>query len=93
MARKTIAFFGADMIGGTFARLCALKGLSNVALQDVVEGPPRRGGRETSGSEMHRSHGCRALVRSAAAHPLPMFRPAAVRRRGGSPTAGTSPPL
>jgi len=38
MARKKIALVGAGMIGGTLAHLCALKGLADVALLDVVEG-------------------------------------------------------
>ena len=41
MARKKIALVGAGMIGGTLAHLCALKGLADVALLDVVEGMPQ----------------------------------------------------
>jgi len=41
MARKKIALIGAGMIGGTLAHLCALKGLGDVALFDVVEGMPQ----------------------------------------------------
>jgi malate dehydrogenase len=41
MARKKIALVGAGMIGGTLAHLCALKGLGDVALLDVVEGMPQ----------------------------------------------------
>ena len=41
MARKKIALIGAGMIGGTLAHLCALKGLADVALFDVVEGMPQ----------------------------------------------------
>ena len=41
MARKKIALVGAGMIGGTLAHLCALKGLGDVALLDVVEGLPQ----------------------------------------------------
>jgi len=41
MARKKIALVGAGMIGGTLAHLCALKGLADVALLDVVEGLPQ----------------------------------------------------
>ncbi len=38
MARRKIALVGAGMIGGTLAHLCALKGLGDVVLFDVVEG-------------------------------------------------------
>jgi malate dehydrogenase len=41
MARKKIALVGAGMIGGTMAHLCALKGLGDVVLLDVVEGLPQ----------------------------------------------------
>src|SRR6187397_200518 len=41
MPRKKIALIGAGMIGGTLAHLCALKGLGDVALFDVVEGMPQ----------------------------------------------------
>ena len=41
MARKKIALIGAGMIGGTLAHLCALKGLGDVVLLDVVEGLPQ----------------------------------------------------
>jgi malate dehydrogenase len=41
MARKKIALVGAGMIGGTLAHLCALKGLGDVVLLDVVEGLPQ----------------------------------------------------
>ena len=41
MARKKIALIGAGMIGGTLAHLCALKGLGDVVLFDVVEGVPQ----------------------------------------------------
>ena len=41
MARKKIALVGAGMIGGTLAHLCALKGLGDVILFDVVEGLPQ----------------------------------------------------
>jgi malate dehydrogenase len=41
MARKKIALIGAGMIGGTLAHLCALKGLGDVVLYDVVEGLPQ----------------------------------------------------
>ncbi len=39
--RKKIALVGAGMIGGTLAHLCALKGLGDVVLLDVVEGLPQ----------------------------------------------------
>ena len=41
MARKKIALIGAGMIGGTLAHLCALTGLGDVVLFDVVEGLPQ----------------------------------------------------
>ena len=41
MARKKIALIGAGMIGGTLAHLCALKGLGDVVLFDVVAGLPQ----------------------------------------------------
>ena len=41
MARKKIALIGAGMIGGTMAHLCALKGLGDVVLFDVLEGMPQ----------------------------------------------------
>ena len=41
MARKKIALVGAGMIGGTLAHLCALKGLGDVVLFDVVDGLPQ----------------------------------------------------
>ena len=41
MVRKRIALVGAGMIGGTLAHLCALKGLGDVALLDVVDGLPQ----------------------------------------------------
>ena len=41
MARKKIALIGAGMIGGTLAHLCAIKGLGDVVLFDVVEGMPQ----------------------------------------------------
>src|SRR6185436_3859762 len=41
MARKKIALICAGMIGGTLAHLCALKGLGDVVLFDVVEGMPQ----------------------------------------------------
>src|SRR5207249_4583651 len=41
MARKKIALVGAGMIGGTLAHLCALKGLGDVVLFDVIEGLPQ----------------------------------------------------
>jgi malate dehydrogenase len=41
MARKKIALIGAGMIGGTLAHLCALKGLGDVILFDVIEGMPQ----------------------------------------------------
>jgi malate dehydrogenase len=41
MARRKIALVGAGMIGGTLAHLCALKGLGDIVLFDVVEGLPQ----------------------------------------------------
>lgn len=41
MARKKIAFIGAGNIGGTMAHLCALKGLGDVVLYDVIDGLPQ----------------------------------------------------
>jgi malate dehydrogenase len=41
MARNKIALVGAGMIGGTLAHLCALKGLGDVVLFDVIEGMPQ----------------------------------------------------
>jgi malate dehydrogenase len=41
MARKKIALIGAGMIGGTLAHLCALKGLGDVVLFDVIDGMPQ----------------------------------------------------
>jgi len=41
MARKKIALVGAGMIGGTLAHICALKGLGDVVLFDVIEGLPQ----------------------------------------------------
>jgi len=41
MARKKIVLVGAGMIGGTLAHLCALKGLGDVVLFDVIEGLPQ----------------------------------------------------
>lgn len=41
MARKRIALIGAGNIGGTMAHLCALKGLGDVVLYDVIEGLPQ----------------------------------------------------
>src|SRR5947208_3624662 len=41
MPRKKIALIGAGMIGGTLAHLCALKGLGDVVLFDVIEGLPQ----------------------------------------------------
>jgi malate dehydrogenase len=41
MARKRIALIGAGNIGGTMAHLCALKGLGDVILYDVIEGLPQ----------------------------------------------------
>ncbi|MBI3246501.1 MAG: malate dehydrogenase [Deltaproteobacteria bacterium] len=41
MGRKKIALIGAGNIGGTLAHLCAVKGLGDVVLFDVVEGLPQ----------------------------------------------------
>src|SRR5256885_2203450 len=41
MPRRKIALIGAGMIGGTIAHLCALKGLGDVVLFDVIEGMPQ----------------------------------------------------
>lgn len=41
MARKKIALIGAGAIGGTMAHLCALKGLGDVVLYDVIDGMPQ----------------------------------------------------
>ncbi|MBI2352492.1 MAG: malate dehydrogenase [Deltaproteobacteria bacterium] len=41
MARKKIALIGAGAIGGTMAHLCALKGLADVVLYDVIDGLPQ----------------------------------------------------
>src|ERR1043166_4032262 len=41
MARKKVALIGAGMIGGTLAHLCALKGLGDAVLFDVIEGLPQ----------------------------------------------------
>src|SRR5881409_3468090 len=41
MPRKKIALIGAGMIGGTLAHLCALRGLGDVVLFDVIEGLPQ----------------------------------------------------
>lgn len=41
MARKKIAMIGAGNIGGTLAHLCALKGLGDAVLFDVVDGLPQ----------------------------------------------------
>lgn len=41
MARKKIALIGAGNIGGTIAHLCALKGLGDVVLYDVIDGLPQ----------------------------------------------------
>ncbi|HEY2988924.1 MAG TPA: malate dehydrogenase [Candidatus Binatia bacterium] len=41
MARKKIALIGAGNIGGTMAHLCALKGLGDVMLYDVIDGLPQ----------------------------------------------------
>ena len=40
MARKKIALIGAGAIGGTMDHLCALKGLADVVLYDVIDGLP-----------------------------------------------------
>lgn len=41
MSRKKIALIGAGNIGGTIAHLCALKGLGDVVLYDVIDGLPQ----------------------------------------------------
>src|SRR5438445_7123364 len=41
VARKKIALIGAGNIGGTLAHLCALKGLGDVVLYDVIDGLPQ----------------------------------------------------
>lgn len=41
MARQKIALIGAGNIGGTLAHLCALKGLGDVVLYDVIDGLPQ----------------------------------------------------
>jgi malate dehydrogenase len=41
MARKKIALIGAGNIGGTMAHLCALRGLGDVVLYDVIDGLPQ----------------------------------------------------
>lgn len=41
MARKKVALIGAGNIGGTMAHLCALKGLGDVVLFDVIDGLPQ----------------------------------------------------
>jgi malate dehydrogenase len=41
VARKKIALIGAGNIGGTMAQLCAMKGLGDVVLYDVIEGLPQ----------------------------------------------------
>jgi len=41
VARKKIALIGAGAIGGTMAHLCALKGLADVVLYDVIDGLPQ----------------------------------------------------
>jgi malate dehydrogenase len=41
MARRKIALIGAGNIGGTMAHLCALKGLGDVVLYDVIDGLPQ----------------------------------------------------
>jgi len=41
MAQKKIALIGAGNIGGTMAHLCALKGLGDVVLYDVIDGLPQ----------------------------------------------------
>ena len=41
MPRKKIALIGAGNIGGTMAHLCALKGLGDVVLYDVIDGLPQ----------------------------------------------------
>ncbi len=41
MARNKIALIGAGNIGGTMAHLCALKGLGDVVIYDVIDGLPQ----------------------------------------------------
>lgn len=41
MARNKIALIGAGNIGGTMAHLCALKGLGDVVVYDVIDGLPQ----------------------------------------------------
>ena len=41
MTRSKIALIGAGNIGGTMAHLCALKGLGDVVLYDVIDGMPQ----------------------------------------------------
>lgn len=41
MGRRKLALIGAGNIGGTLAHLCALKGLGDVVLYDVIEGMPQ----------------------------------------------------
>ncbi len=41
MPRRKIALIGAGNIGGTMAHLCALKGLGDVVLYDVIDGLPQ----------------------------------------------------
>ncbi len=41
MTRQKIALIGAGNIGGTLAHLCALKGLGDVVLYDVIDGLPQ----------------------------------------------------
>jgi malate dehydrogenase len=41
VARKKIVLIGAGNIGGTMAHLCALKGLGDVVLYDVIDGLPQ----------------------------------------------------
>ncbi len=41
MARKKIVLIGAGNIGGTLGHLCALKGLGDVVLYDVIDGLPQ----------------------------------------------------
>ena len=41
MPRRKIALIGAGAIGGTMAHLCALKGLGDVVLYDVIDGLPQ----------------------------------------------------
>lgn len=41
MARRKIALIGAGNIGGTLAHLCALRGLGDIVLYDVIDGLPQ----------------------------------------------------